>query len=176
MKENGQTRVVEHGHNGHRRNVNAFLNVAKENLSTDNSELSEELEALTRCTQETIAAVVPKKKKQKRNGRVMSQETKDLHEKRKKEFSKKKPTKEQRKRWNKKISRILLTSCGILCILRFIRARGLLAKCDILCILGKDKLCHIASELGEFVTLYSCKGLIDKLRRIVTSHIVRVLG
>ena len=35
----------------------------------------------------------------------MSQETKDLHEQRKKEYSKGKPTKERRKRWNKKISR-----------------------------------------------------------------------
>ena len=39
---------------------------------------------MTRCTQETIEAVVPKKQRRRKNGRVMSQETKDLHEKRRK--------------------------------------------------------------------------------------------
>ena len=47
--------------------------------------------------------------------------------------------------------------------------QGLLARCDVLCILDKDKLCHIDRDLGEFVTLYSCKGFIDKLRRIVVT-------
>ena len=82
-----------------------FLNAATEEMTTHQSNLSLELEAMTTCTKETIAAVVPKKKKQTRNGRVMSQETKDLHEQRRKTFSKKKPTKQERKHWNKKISR-----------------------------------------------------------------------
>ena len=102
-KVTGETRVFQHGHNGHRRN-DAFLNAANEETTThQGDELKQDLEAMTTCTQETIKAVVPKKQKRKKNGRVMSQETKDLYEKRKREFSKKKPTPTERKRWNKKI-------------------------------------------------------------------------
>ena len=104
LQEFDETRVSTHGHNGHRRN-DAFLNAAKEEMSTNQTGLALELEAMTTCTKETIAAVVPKKKKETRNGRVMSQETKDLHEQRRREFSKGKPTKQARKRWNKKIFR-----------------------------------------------------------------------
>ena len=60
---------------------------------------------MTRCTQETIRAVVSKKSKRKKNGRTMSEETTELHEKRKQVCAKKKPTKEELKRWNRKISR-----------------------------------------------------------------------
>ena len=49
--------------------------------------------------------MVSKKKKETKNGRVMSQETKALHEQRRRAYSKKKLTKEERKNWNKKISR-----------------------------------------------------------------------
>ena len=107
LQENGVTgvtRVFKHGHIGHRRN--ALLNAAKEEMPTNQTgELSQELEHLASCTRETIAAVVPKKKKESKNGRVMSKETKDLHEQRRKAFSKKKPTKQERKKWNKKIQR-----------------------------------------------------------------------
>lgn len=39
----------------------------------------------------------------KKDGRVVSNETKDLFEARAKEFQKETPTKNRRKRWNKKI-------------------------------------------------------------------------
>ena len=45
---------------------------------------------LTGCVQATIAEVVPDKKKIKRNGRTISAETKELFEKRKREFGKSK--------------------------------------------------------------------------------------
>ena len=56
-------------------------------------------------TMESIKACVSKKKRQKKHGREMSKETIEMHEKRRKAYEKKKPTKEERKRWNKKISR-----------------------------------------------------------------------
>ena len=106
-QEFGQTRVVKRGHNGHRRNGNAFLNAAtKEELPTQNlGELELEYDRLAKCTKETIKAVVPNKKKKKKNGRVMSEKTKELHEKRKRAFQKKKPTKQEKKKWNKRIAR-----------------------------------------------------------------------
>ena len=53
--------------------------------------------------QATIAEVVPDKKKLTRNGRTISEESKALFEKRKREFSKSKPTANERKKWNKRI-------------------------------------------------------------------------
>ena len=61
---------------------------------------------MTECVQATIAEVVLEQKKLKQNGRTISEETtKVLFEKRKKEFSKNKPTAKDkdRKKWNKKI-------------------------------------------------------------------------
>ena len=52
---------------------------------------------------ETIDELVPEKKWLKKNGRVVSQETKALFERRAKEYQKHKPTAERRKAWNKKI-------------------------------------------------------------------------
>ena len=58
---------------------------------------------LQECVFETIKEVVPEKKWIKKNGRVVSKETKALFEKRAREFQKQKPTADRRKRWNKKI-------------------------------------------------------------------------
>jgi len=88
IQEKTQTRAIESGHIGH-----------------TESDLSQELEDLTSCTKETIAAMVPKQEKKKKNGRVMSDKTKELHEKRRREFSKKEPTPQERKRWNRRIAR-----------------------------------------------------------------------
>ena len=85
MQEKSQTRVVKHGHIGHRRNDTFLNSVTEEILSTN--KLSKELElehvGMAQCIKETIEAVVPKQKKKRKNGRVMSEETKELHEKRK---------------------------------------------------------------------------------------------
>ena len=53
--------------------------------------------------QSTIAEVVPDKKKLTRNDRTISEESKTLFEKRKREFIKSKPTVNERKKWNKRI-------------------------------------------------------------------------
>ena len=106
IQEAKETRVFQRGHNGHRRNC-AFLNAAtkEEFAKQENKQLTSELQEFTKCVQETIRAVVPSKKKQKKHGREMSKETVELHEKRRKAYSKKKPTKAERKKWNRKISR-----------------------------------------------------------------------
>ena len=86
--ETPRTRVFQRGHNGHRRN-GVFFNAAttEETKKEELKQLQQELQKLNKCTKETIRAVVPNKKKQKKHGREMSQETIDLHEKRSKEGS-----------------------------------------------------------------------------------------
>ena len=46
---------------------------------------------------------MPTKSWAKKNGRVVSEETKALYEQRARQYQKNKPTKEERKRWNNKI-------------------------------------------------------------------------
>ena len=58
---------------------------------------------LTSCVYETIQEVVPERKWLKKNGRVVSQETKALFESRAREYQKAKSTAEERKAWNRKI-------------------------------------------------------------------------
>ena len=58
---------------------------------------------LTSCVYETIQEIVPERKWLKKNGRVVSQDTKALFESRAKEYQKEKPTAAKRKAWNKKI-------------------------------------------------------------------------
>ena len=58
---------------------------------------------LTECVQATIAEVEPDKKKLKRTGRTISEESKSLFEKRKREYSKSKSTANERKQWNNRI-------------------------------------------------------------------------
>ena len=70
---------------------------------TDGNTLAERYSHLTACVYATIKEVVPEKKWIKKNGRVVSKETKELFEKRAREFQKKKPTASRRKQWNKKI-------------------------------------------------------------------------
>ena len=65
--------------------------------------LGSEYDNLTTCIYETIKEIVPEQKWIKKNGRVVSPETKQLFEKRAKEYRKNKPTKQERKKWNKKI-------------------------------------------------------------------------
>ena len=82
LQDYEQTRVFQHGHNGHGRNC-AFLNAATdEELPTNKTKKSLELEQekMASCLKETIEAVVPKKKNKKKNGREMSKETLELHE------------------------------------------------------------------------------------------------
>ena len=55
------------------------------------------------CVYETIKDIVPEKQWIKKNGRVVSATTKELFEKRAKEFKRAKPTSEQRKKWNARI-------------------------------------------------------------------------
>ena len=64
----------------------------------ETAELSEEYAHLTKCVYETICKVVPEKKWIRKNGRVVSQGTKELFERRTKEFAKKKPTKKRMKK------------------------------------------------------------------------------
>ena len=45
------------------------------------------------------------KKKIKKNGRIVSEKTKELYDKRAQTFAKEKPTAKTRKEWNKKINR-----------------------------------------------------------------------
>ena len=92
------SRVSKCGHIGH-----VFLNT--EAATTEKEILSQELEGLNTCLRETIKAVVPTKKHKKKKGRVMSEETKVLHEKRRQAYSKKKPSANERKKWNRKIVR-----------------------------------------------------------------------
>ena len=64
----------------------------------------EEYAALTQDIRETIKATVPKKKNLFKNGRAVSEETKELYKKRRKQFSTKgKHDAATRKRWNRKI-------------------------------------------------------------------------
>ena len=58
---------------------------------------------LTKCVYESIKKIVPEKRWIKKNGRVVSKETKALFEARTKEFQKETPAKGRRKRWNKRI-------------------------------------------------------------------------
>ena len=81
LQEYNVSRVSKRGHIGH-----AFLNASE---ATKEKDLSQELAKLTTCVKESVEAVVPKRKKQKRNGRTMSKETMELHEKRKRQYSKK---------------------------------------------------------------------------------------
>ena len=64
-------------------------------------DLASEYEKLTTCVQQTIREVVPEQKWLKKNGRVVTQATRDLFDKRAKEYSKQQPTAARRKRWNK---------------------------------------------------------------------------
>ena len=64
-------------------------------------DLASKYERLTKCVQETIKEVVPEKQWLKKNGRVVTQATRELFDKRAKEYSKKQPTPTRRKRWNK---------------------------------------------------------------------------
>ena len=66
-------------------------------------QLASRYEHLTKSVRETIDELVPEKRWLKKNGRVVSEETKVLFEKRAKEYQKQKPTTERRKTWNKKI-------------------------------------------------------------------------
>ena len=70
----------------------------------DMANLACEYESLATCVFDTIQKVVPEKKWLKKNGRVVTQETKELFEKRAAEYQKKKPTRERKKRWNRVIS------------------------------------------------------------------------
>ena len=58
---------------------------------------------LSRAIKETIDKVVPDKTWNKKNGRIVSDETKALYEKRARQYQKEKPTKEARKKWRNKI-------------------------------------------------------------------------
>ena len=62
-----------------------------------------EYQKLAQNIRETITETVPKKKNQFKNGRSISEDTKQLYKDRIKEYSKGKPTREKRKEWNKKI-------------------------------------------------------------------------
>ena len=65
--------------------------------------LEQEYEKLTKCVRDTIAEVVSERKRLKKNDRVVTQATRDLFDKRAKEYGKRPPTTERRKRWNKVI-------------------------------------------------------------------------
>ena len=68
------------------------------------TELGKKCTRLTKCAYETIKeVVVPEKAWIKKNGRVVSKETKKLFEDREKEYAKNKPTQRRRRKWNKKI-------------------------------------------------------------------------
>ena len=100
LQEICPARVSKRGHKGQ-----AFLNAATQGNSPKKQKLSKQLDSFTRCARESISAMVPKKQKQKKNGRTMSEETKELHNKRRKIFQKEKPSADTRKRWNRKIAR-----------------------------------------------------------------------
>ena len=65
--------------------------------------LAKEFTDLTKCVYETIKEIVPEKKWIKKNGRVVSKETKKLFEERAKQFNAIKPTAAERKAWNRRI-------------------------------------------------------------------------
>ena len=65
--------------------------------------LARRYEHLTKCVRDTIDELVPEKRWLRKNGRVVSEATKALFERRAKEYQKRQPTTEQRKAWNKKI-------------------------------------------------------------------------
>ena len=65
--------------------------------------LAKDFKDLTKCVYDTIKEVVPEKKWIKKNGRVVSKETKKLFETRAKEFSAHKPSATERKTWNRRI-------------------------------------------------------------------------
>ena len=69
----------------------------------EKEDLANRYSKLTSCVYETIQEIVSERKWLKKNGRVVSQETKALFERRAKEFQKQKPTATQRKAWNKRI-------------------------------------------------------------------------
>ena len=75
----------------------------EEQEKSTSKKLAQEYEKITKCVQETISEVVPEKRWLKKNGRVVTQATRDLFDKRAKEYSKCTPTAERRKRWNKVI-------------------------------------------------------------------------
>ena len=74
---------------------------------TEESEAKEEshveYEHMTSLVRESIKAIVPAKTRTKKNGRIVSDETKALYEERTRQYQANKPTKEARKRWNRKI-------------------------------------------------------------------------
>ena len=67
------------------------------------NELADWYAQLTACVYESIKEIVPEKKWLKKNGRVVSETTKELFERRAKAFKRVTPTSEQRKKWNMKI-------------------------------------------------------------------------
>ena len=69
----------------------------------DGNELANIYANLTECVYATVKEIVPEKKWIKKNGRVVSEDTKELFEKRSKEYKRANPTREQRKAWNLRI-------------------------------------------------------------------------
>lgn len=69
----------------------------------EKSVLAECYSKLQKCVYETVKEVVPEKTWIKKNGRVVSEATKELFEKRAQEFQKQKPTAKRRRNWNKTI-------------------------------------------------------------------------
>ena len=82
-------------------NAEDTASTSKDSNSTD---LANEYASLTQCVYETICEVVPEKKWLRKNGRVVSEATKNLFERRAKEFQKHKPTRQRRKEWHKIIN------------------------------------------------------------------------
>ena len=76
--------------------------MSKETAETA-QDLTSEYAKISKCVKETIDEVVPKNQWMRKNGRVVTQATRDLFEKRAKEYSKKTPSPDRRKRWNKVI-------------------------------------------------------------------------
>ena len=76
----------------------------EETVETENEAegLANEYADLTECVYETIKEIVSEKKWIKKNGRVVSEATKQLFERRTNEFKRAEPTREQRKSWNLK--------------------------------------------------------------------------
>ena len=74
-----------------------------DNVTDETADLAERYQSLTECVQDTIKHIVPEKERTKKNGRAVSQETKKLFTNRAKEYQKKKPSKQRRKEWNKRI-------------------------------------------------------------------------
>ena len=74
-----------------------------EQSSDSDTGTQREYTRLSRVVKETIDQVVPEKTWAKKNGRIVTDETKALYEKRARQYQKEKPTKEARKKWNNKI-------------------------------------------------------------------------